>query len=222
MTTIIFDLDGTLIDTTTLVLPAFREVIRHFDGMPMPSEETMLKTFGMPDQAIWGVLMPTASLDQQNYAHALTDNLIHDRLAEVDVLLPHAVEMLTTLQERGHTLTVASNCGVPYLDAALDSQGIRPFFTHPLCLGSVNGQRKADILTAHFQRFAKSSAVMIGDRRSDIEAAEAHHIPSIGCAFGFGDAVELAGASTIIHSLKELLPMFDGNDLSLLFPHGRG
>jgi phosphoglycolate phosphatase len=221
MATIIFDLDGTLIDTTELVLPTYREVIRHFENVPIPSEPTMLQTFGMPDQTIWELLMPGTTADQQAQAHSLTDDIIHERMQQSDVLLPHAVEVLEALKDAGHTLTVASNCGDTYLDATLDSQGIRPFFTHPLCLGTVKGQRKADILSVHFQRFAKSDAVMVGDRHSDIEAAQYHQIPAIGCAFGFGNVDELNGSAAIIMSLPELLPLFADDGLSLLFPHGR-
>ena len=210
MNTLIFDLDGTLIHTAKLVLPAFHRAIRCFPQYPLPSERMMLGTFGMPDDEIWETLMPTATPDERAAAHRLCDEFIREDLFRHDVLLPDARDVLTALRDRGHTLTIASNCGVAYLDAVLDSQGIRPLFDRPLCLQSVNGRRKADILTAHFQHFPRMSAVMIGDRKTDIEAAQAHGIPAIGCDFhaGFGENHELAGAAHIIQSLGELLDMY--------------
>ncbi|MCL6547969.1 MAG: HAD hydrolase-like protein, partial [Alicyclobacillus sp.] len=125
-----------------------------------------------------------------------------------DVLIPGAREVLTQLRSRGHTLTTASNCGQVYLDTVLDSQGLRALFTQPLCLQTVGGRVKADILAAHFQRFDRRDAVMVGDRASDIEAARAHGIPIIGCALGFGAEEELREADVIVHSLPELLDLF--------------
>lgn len=215
MATILFDLDGTLIDTASLVLPVFREVLRHVQAS-VPADDVLLGTFGMPDQTIWNLLLPTGSDSQREEAKRLSDSFIRERMQDTDVLLPHATEVLAALKDTGHTLTTASNCGIDYLDAALDTQGIRPYFTHPLCLGSVQGKRKADILTAHFRRFSKAGAVMVGDRHTDIEAAQEHGIPAVGCAFGFGDPDELAGAVAVIRALPELLPLFAGE--ALRFP----
>lgn len=120
------------------------------------------------------------------------------------MLFPHAREVLAELKADGYTLTTASNCGTGYLELVLDTQELRPYFTSPLCLESVNGRRKADILAEHFRRYDSKSAIMVGDRNSDIEAADVFDVPTIGCAFGFGDPEELAGARAIIHSLDEL------------------
>lgn len=207
MMTLIFDLDGTLINTTAAVFPAFRRTLRIF-GVPAPSEEAMAKTFGLPDVEIWRTLMPSSSEVERREAFTISEQYIVEELQHLDVLLPHARETLDQLMERSYSLTVASNCGTKYLDAVLDSQGLRSVFSHPLCLGSVQGLHKEDILTAHFQRIPKHDAVMIGDRSSDWNAAKAHEIRFIGCAFGFADAAELSGAPTVIHSLPELLELF--------------
>jgi phosphoglycolate phosphatase len=223
MATIIFDLDGTLIDSSKLVLPAYREAIQHVASVPVPSEETMKQTFGMPDRQIWVTLMPDATPEQRMAALTYTEHLVAKNIFQEDILLPHAREVLSELHRRGHVLTVASNCGTQYLDAVLDGQRIRKFFTAPLCLGSVNGRKKADILERHFQRFAKENAVMVGDRQSDVEAAAAHGIPCIGCGFvGFGKAEELQGAVHIIRSLPELLELFPEGTSTLLLPRDSG
>lgn len=207
---LIFDLDGTLVHTGSLVLPAFRRAIAHFPDCETPDEATMLGTFGLPDHEIWQVLMPDSTDTERRKAHDLCDGYVGEGLLVHDIMYPHAREALTELHARGYTLTTASNCGNAYLNDILDSQQIRALFTYPECLESVDGHVKADILSAHFTRFPKTDAVMIGDRSSDIEAARIHGIPSIGCDFnaGFAQADELQDATHIIRSLLELLDLF--------------
>lgn len=212
MTTILFDLDGTLIDTTPQVLPAFRKTLAAFD-VPIPADAVLRSTYGMPDDEIWAMLMPEASAARRKEAFHHAEAQSKAGMFEQDLLFPHVREVLSELVARGCVLTTASNCGQPYLDAVLDSQAIRPFFTHPLCLESVGGARKADILRTHFERFDKSSAVMIGDRASDIEAANEHGVPTIACTFGFGTPAELAGAIAHINDLRELLALFPAGHL---------
>ncbi|MCF8564020.1 HAD family hydrolase [Alicyclobacillus tolerans] len=211
MTTLIFDLDGTLIDTTGAVFPAFRETLRSF-GAPVPQSEVMAKTFGLPDVEIWKMLMPNHSTDERTAAFQMSERLVLENLRSQDVLLPGAMETLSQLKGFGHLLTVASNCGDGYLNTVLDSQGLREFFTHPLCLGTVKGDAKSDILTEHFLRLDKRHAVMIGDRSSDGVAAKAHNIPFVGCAFGFGNAAELDLADVVISQLTDLVTLFPAGE----------
>nr|WP_029423081.1 HAD family hydrolase [Alicyclobacillus macrosporangiidus] len=208
MAILIFDLDGTLVDTSNLVLPAFRRALAAFPGTPVPSEDVMRKTFGMPDAEIWRMLMPDAGEEERKAAFELSERFICDAMGHADVLLPHARDVLEALRDRGHTLTVASNCGQAYLEAVLTTQDIGHYFTDPLCLGGIGGRNKADILARHVQRFGREGAWMIGDRKSDVEAAKRTGIPAIGCRFGFGDPGELKGAQAVIHDLRELLSLF--------------
>lgn len=208
MTTLIFDLDGTLIDTASILLPAFRAAIRCFPEFPQPADSVLLGTFGLSDHDVWQLLMPGGTPEQHEKALKLTEAYVKNGLFETNVLMEGAFEVIETLHRRGYTLTTASNCGEAYLANVLDSQGLRPYFTRPLCLGSVRGVCKADILSEHFRHFPKADAWMIGDRKTDIEAAMAHDIPSIGCDFGFAAEGELEHATKVIHHIRELLDLF--------------
>ncbi|KPV43360.1 HAD family hydrolase [Alicyclobacillus ferrooxydans] len=207
MTTILFDLDGTLINTASIVLPAFKHTLEHFH-VPVPDDRALLSTFGMPDDDIWKMLMPEADDDTRKTAFRHAESRITQAMFEHDILIPHTRDVLRGLLDRGHTLTTASNCGTGYLNAVLDSQDIRQFFTKPLCLELVGGSTKADILTEHFRSFEKEECVMVGDRSSDVQAAKTHGIRVIGCELGFGSAAELTDADIVVHDLRELLPIF--------------
>lgn len=205
---LIFDIDGTLVDSGRITIRTVREVVSRFAHLRLPSDREILGTFGLSEAEMWRRLMPEGSPQERRRGSALYDELIVQRLHEEKVLLPHAAEVLEELHSRGYRMTTASNCDAPYLNAVLDSQDIRRFFHNPLCLGLVGGTVKADILQVHLSGNPVPQAYMIGDRASDMEAAAAHGIPAVGCDFGFGGAEELRGASRIIHALPELLELF--------------
>lgn len=209
MANLIFDLDGTLIDSTFVFVPAIYSMLRHFPEVPEPSESKIQSTFGLTDDELWDVLMPDATAAERSKAYEFRNKYVKENMQNARLLLPNAFHVLKTLQERGHILTTASNCGTVYLNSVLDSQKIRGFFTNPLCLESVHGEEKADILRYHLQHMKKENTFMVGDRASDIDAAHAVGIPAIGCQFGFGDANELKNADFVIFSLEDLLDRFD-------------
>ncbi len=208
MQTLIFDLDGTLIDTSKIVIPAFVKALQHFPDITIPNKKAMLLTFGLPDKTIWDTLLPDCPETIRSQAGAFASDYIREGLLTEDVLLPDARRVLEALLARNHRLTIASNCGNTYLNTVLDSQGLRPYFEHPLCLESVAGYSKADILAEHIQRFGRKNCVMIGDRNTDIEAAKFHHLPAIGCHFGFSREHELDEADYLITKLPDLLDIF--------------
>ncbi len=204
MAKFIFDLDGTLIDSTSVFIPTIYATFSHFPNIKKPSEDMIRDAFGLTDEDFWKKLMPGSTMEERNSAYELRDIYIGKHMQNVNLLLPEAYRVLSGLYEQGHTLTTASNCGTAYLNSVLDSQSIRRFFTMPLCLEMVNGQEKADILRRHLEHFSKENMFMVGDRSSDIEAAHAVGIPAIGCRFGFGDKSELKDADYNIYSLTEL------------------
>jgi len=204
MTTVIFDVDGTLVDTRAAIYPAFREVIRHFPNQPQPAEEVIRKTLGNPDTVIWEMLLPLATEDERKAAFHLYQELVQRDFDLSQCLIPGVREMLQELHTLGYALTTASNCGEEYLNQVLDALDLRQYFTRPLCLESVGGTNKAQIIAEHLRVFPRDGAVMVGDRQVDVNAARANGIPAIGCAFGFGEDAELLGAATVVHHPSEL------------------
>lgn len=207
---IIFDLDGTLINSGPIALSAYRKAISTHDPLAMeqPTDEDILKTFGLPDREIWATLLPQRTEEEQWNVFLTSGVFMRDGLAQNDVTLPGATTVLKELHQRGYILTTASNCGIAYLDDVINTQGFQPWMDRPLCLESVNGVKKADILRAHVNRYAGGELVLVGDRSTDRDAAAEVNIPFIACHFGFGEPHELEGAFASIHELTELLTLF--------------
>lgn len=78
-------------------------------------------------------------------------------------------------------------------------------------LDGTRAKKEEVVQEALRQLFGKDSpvphtAAMIGDRKFDIEGAKAHHLDSVGVAYGYALPGELqqAGADFIVESVEEL------------------
>ncbi|MCC5891655.1 HAD family hydrolase [Exiguobacterium sp.] len=205
MAVILFDIDGTLVDTTVPMTEAIHKALEQLPHLPKPSEEIVRSGYGLAGNAFWEHVIPEATLEEIRQIRKLRHETLEHAMADQHVLFDGIYEMLETLHANGHTLTTASNCGVHYLNLILDSQGIRRFMTAPECLESVSGEKKADILTAHRLRHGETDYVMVGDRKSDVEAARAHDFPVVLTGFGFGNDEEWALADHVIATPAELI-----------------
>ena len=201
MSTVIFDMDGVLVDSGELTVSIIGKILERYPDCPSPAR--IRETFGMTMEEMWEHLMPGAPYDLKMACSNRYDQEIARELSGANVRIPGVKETLEQLKAMGNRLTIASNCGIPYLDAVLDTQGLRRYFTRPLCLESVQGQEKADILARHISKHP-GPAVMVGDRRSDVEAAQNVDIPCIGVLSRFTGPGELNAADQIISDIREL------------------
>ncbi|MEW9502664.1 HAD family hydrolase [Jeotgalibacillus marinus] len=206
MALLILDLDGTLVDSTDYDTEAIHLAIEGMPHIEEPTRELVQSAYGLANGDYWAKVAPGASAQDITRIRSRRSTFLDQLVKGNDLLFPGVRETLAKLKEQGHILTTASNCGIHYLNMMLDSQNIRHYFTHPICLGTINGEKKADILTAHFDHhFLKENVYMIGDRYSDIEAAREHNIPSVICTYGFGDQEEWQKADYKIDKVEDLL-----------------
>ncbi|MBQ6459887.1 MAG: HAD family hydrolase [Exiguobacterium sp.] len=205
MAVILFDIDGTLVDTTGPMTKAIHEALEELPHLPKPSEEAVRSGYGLAGNAFWEHVIPEATLEEIRLIRRLRHTTLEQTMEGQNVLFDGIREMLETLHEQGHTLTTASNCGVHYMNLILDTQQIRSYMTAPECLESVGGEKKADILTAHRVRHGEADYIMVGDRKSDVEAARAHDFPVVLTGFGFGNEEEWALADHVIQSPHDLV-----------------
>lgn len=207
MALVIFDLDGTMVDSTDYLTEALHLAVEDMPHVEEPSPEVIQSAFGLTGGDFWAKVVPEASPQDVTLIRSRRRTFLDQLVKGNDLLFPGVRETLAALKEQGHTISTASNCGTHYLDMILDTQDIRHFFSHPICLGTINGEKKADILTAHFERFPKEDVYMVGDRSSDIEAAREHDVTAVACTYGFGNEDEWKQADFQINSIEEILSL---------------
>lgn len=212
---LVFDLDGTLIDSSTGILGTLRHTfgVMGFDLLP---EEQMRKFIGPPLEPAF---MDFLGVDRDTAIRAVQVYRAEYRVTgilgvEVYDGIP---EMLDALAGAGHNLHVATSKPEVFAMRILDNIGLAKYFTH-ICGAGLDGTRakKAEVLEELFRRggVTEPDAVtladwrMIGDRFYDVEGAAAFGMKSVGVTWGFGPIEEFAGAEAAVQSPAALAALF--------------
>jgi phosphoglycolate phosphatase len=200
---VVFDLDGTLWQPQSIVLPAYKEVFSQLD-VASPSDDVLLETLGHPFDVIWKKVLPGADADVVARAHSLMISAERHYLHSVDVApFPGVIETLQQLRRRGVDTYILSNCQRDYLEVVPDRLGIGELFTARYCAEDYPGLSKAEIIRA-VRPPVRMPAVMVGDRFHDMEAGRENGLITIACRFGFGHPDEFVGADYSAASFLEV------------------
>lgn len=173
----------------------------------MPEERDLLWCIGPP--------LPESLATLAGSPEAGAEALVHyrERFGTVglfeNAVYPGIPELLAELGGQGRRLYVATSKPLVYAERILERFGLARFFLRAFGaeLDGVRG-RKPDLLAYALAEtgVAPSEAIMIGDRRHDVEAARAHGLASIGVLYGYGSETELreAGAGRLAATVEAL------------------
>ncbi|MCB1381930.1 MAG: phosphoglycolate phosphatase [Notoacmeibacter sp.] len=188
---ILFDLDGTLVDTAPDLLDAVDAAIAT-DGLKPVNRTTMRGYTGHGGRAM---LERAYQLAGRKLATDRREELLAVFLDHYITAMPGrsrpfdgAVEAMDRLAKAGHPLAVCTNKMEALAVRLIDSLGLASRFA-AICGADTFGWRKPDPrhITSTIGRAGGDPSVglMIGDTRTDIEAAKAAGIPVVAVAFGY-------------------------------------
>lgn len=210
--TIVFDLDGTLVDTAPDLAGAMNHVLRHFGRSDVDVEvvrdmvghgarrmiERGLALTGGGDTAMIDAGMPIF------LSHYAANICVGSRAWD-------GVETaLDTLAAQGSVLTICTNKPAGLAEQLVATLGWRGRFAAILG-GDSLAVRKPDpahvLATVARAKGVASRAVFVGDSRVDVAAARAADIPIVVTSFGYSDvpAADLA-ADAVIDHFSALIP----------------
>lgn len=207
---VLFDLDGTLIDSEPGVHAALRHaLVEGFGIVPTPAE---LEEFMGPPlddvlPRVYGIADPA---DIQRFLGLYCDVYFHGTEYDFDPY-PGVLEIVRDLHERGVTLGLATAKPHESASRILERAGVADCFT--VVAGSeTDGSRQAkEEVVAHAFHLlgvdaAASSAVMVGDRALDVRAGLAHGADAIGVTWGYATPGELddIGATHVVNDSAAL------------------
>ena len=178
---IIFDLDGTLWDSSAAVAESWNVVIRRAGGpvrdlTKYDISSNMGKTMTEIADVIFGML-PT----EERYALSRKCEIFENEYITEHGgnLYPGVRETLEAMLAEGALMTVVSNCQEGYVKAFLDSMDMHRYFPDYEEWGR-SGLLKADNIRLIMERNGADRAVYIGDIQKDWDAATEAGIPCMG------------------------------------------
>jgi phosphoglycolate phosphatase len=208
----LFDLDGTLFQTETLLLPAYHATFDELRAKGLftgetPPEERILGALGMLLEHIWMRVMPDASIETRREADKLLLRYQMKGLQQGQGdLYAGVAETLQILRNKGIRLFVASNGLEDYVRYVIEAKGLGHLFEGLYSAGRYQTSSKVDLVKILLETHHIRSAWMVGDRSSDVEAGLQNSLTVAACDYaGFRESGELEGAHIRIRSFAELL-----------------
>ena len=200
---ILFDLDGTLLETHRHSCRAAHETLYALHLADV-SDEIVMRHIGEPAEVFLRAIAPGYS-DPAAF-EALFDANERAALKTVGKLYDGVPELIAALQKRGYRLAICSNGSREYVEAALETTGIRAAFTRLACAGEF--PEKATAVSHLLREWNCDHAVMVGDRVHDREAAEKNSLPFIAAEYGYGEA-ELTSSAYRTRNPLEILQLLE-------------
>ena len=184
---VIFDLDGTLADSTGCVVHTM-QVALEAHGLPAPDPEVVRSLVGLPLRTVVQRSLPEGTPAHAIDAVDLTYRALYPTLAsKTERLFDGIPELLTSLCDAGATLVIATGKSQRGAEASAKRLGLRAHFrsVHGIVPGTP-GKPHTALLERVFRgaRYAPDQAVMVGDTSYDLVMAR--HFGIASCAVGWG------------------------------------
>jgi phosphoglycolate phosphatase len=205
---LIFDLDGTLTDPREGITRCFLHVLERL-GLPVRPQRELERFIGPPLRDALAELIGTRDAVEVESATAIYRERFGTTGLFENFPYPGIREALTELREGGNTLWVCTSKAGVYAKRILAHFELSVFFSETYgCELDGSFSDKAELLAHIVERHAidPARAIMIGDRKHDVRAAQHNGLRSIGVLYGFGDEAELrqAGADALCPTVADL------------------
>jgi HAD superfamily hydrolase (TIGR01549 family) len=202
---VIFDIDGTLVDTNYQHALAWYRAFRQ-QGVVMPIWQ-IHRAIGIGSDRV--VEMLAGEDVEQHMGDALREAqgpLYQEMIDEVEPM-KDAHELLRDLKRAGHPLILASSAEPEEVERYIGLLDAGDFVDGYTTSGDVKASKpEPDIVNAATEKAGGGPAVMIGDSTWDCKAATRAKLPSIGVLTGGFSEQELteAGATVVFDSVEHL------------------
>ncbi len=203
---IAFDWDGTLFDSTAIIVRCIQAAVRDVGGT-VPTDKEAAYVIGMGLMQALAHAAP--DVPPEKYTELGNRYRFHyiqhqDDLSLFDGVLP----LLNDLRERGHLLAVATGKSRRGLDEALHSVDLRGVFDGSRTADQTAGKPHPLMLQELMAEFdvAPARLLMIGDTTHDLQMAVNAGCASVGVSYGAHepDAFHALQPLAVAHSVREL------------------
>lgn len=205
---IIFDFDGTLADTSRLIVATMQKSIQDYE-LPYRNEDQIKATIGVRLEEIPSILWDKIRIPGEGFANIYRKNfeLLKDKIPVT--LFPGVRETLSDLKDNGYLMAIATSRSRRSLEELTDQLAIKDFFVYMLGGDNVSEGKPAPesifkIMDAFTWR--ADHTLMVGDMPVDMIMGKNAGMKTCGVTYGNGKESDLknAGANYIITNFPAL------------------
>ena len=211
MTPVVFDLDGTLIDSLPDVTKAVNLLLAEV-GHPLVDRRLVNTLVGSGERVLMNRLIAATELSEADYDHLLERFIEHYKIAALDTeLFPGARDALEGLKRKGVPIGLCTNKPRAPLVPTLEAAGLEDIFDIVLA-GDDLERRKPDPtpLLHCFEMLGADKGIYVGDSEVDAETAVRAGVPFVI----FEHGIRVSPITEIPHTVSfgtfsELEPVLD-------------
>jgi phosphoglycolate phosphatase len=187
---VVFDIDGTLLDSAPGIIAGFQHALRSV-GFEPPEEQVLRSDLGPPvGQVFTSLGLPTADLATAVLAYR---TFYLETGLQQSVPYDGVLELLETLRTSGVTLATATAKRTEVARAIVAHHGLDCYFA---VVNGTDEQRHTKTATlSHTLELLgdppRECVVMVGDRHSDVTAGVNCGVLPVGVTWGYGSRAEL-------------------------------
>lgn len=199
---IIFDLDGTLWDSTAEVAKTWTSVIAKYNlNRKEVTVEDLKPCMGKLLDEIASILLPELDPKKQMQVIKECCEYENEYLGEYGATLYDKLEDTLKELSKNHKLFIVSNCQDGYIECFFKAHKLDKYFIDYECPGRT-GLPKGENIKLIVERNNLKNPVYVGDTQGDANAAKLANVPFIFVKYGFGNVDEFFNS---IESFDELL-----------------
>jgi len=220
---LIFDFDGTLIDSVPDLADALNAMLNRLQKEPF-DEETIRHWVGngaetLVKRALLGSSDITPFKDHELFKEALPIFLTYytQKCADKTILYPNVRETLQSLKEMDYWLTIVTNKPYAFIEPILKQLSLDDLFCITLGGDSLDEKKPSAKPLLHIcdkLHCSTKEAVMIGDSKNDIIAATQANIESIAVSYGYnyGEDIKSYKPTVVVDNFKDILSLLGKAD----------
>jgi len=207
---LIFDMDGTLWDSSEGVAASWTEKVRELGyDRPEITKQDVMSVMGLTMDRIADIIFADLPQKERMELLGLCCDHENDYLREHGgVLYPDLEKTFRSLRRDGWELYIVSNCQSGYIEAFLEHYGFGDYFSDIECYGN-NLKGKGENIALLAERNSLGKAYYIGDIQGDYDATMQAGLDFIHAAYGFGTIAQTVPELERFSDLPRLLKALD-------------
>lgn len=209
MKTIIFDFDGTIGDTRSLIVKTMQQTIQQL-GLPARTDEQCASMIGLPLRQTFTDLIEmddeTADKCFNTYNELFNQN---NKPGSVKVY-PGVKETMEELYLMGLSIAIASSRGRESLEKYIKEMGIDQYVSYIVSANDVTKAKPNPDMVYKVCRHTQghpNEVLVVGDTHYDIEMGQNAGVKTCAVTYGIGKKEELKNADYMVDSIQKVLEL---------------